>query len=201
MRVARGYLIWGGLTAVVLLPLLVAAQSPLLQWRQPIYIIAGFAGIAAMATLLCQPLLVGGYLPGLTTRTGRRAHHVMGAVLVAMVVIHVAGLWVTSPPDMIDALTFTAPTAFSAFGVISMWMLFGAAALSLVRRHLGVSVWRVGHATCVSLAVITAVAHALLIEGTMGDWTKAALCFSVILATAKVLADLKVWRSFRSSKN
>jgi len=51
------------------------------------------------------------------------------------------------------------------------------------------------------LAVITAAAHALLIEGTMGDWTKAALCFSVILATAKVLADLKVWRSFRSSKN
>ena len=29
------------------------------------------------------------------------------------VVIHVAGLWITSPPDMIDALLFTSPTPFS----------------------------------------------------------------------------------------
>ena len=30
------------------------------------------------------------------------------------IAVHVAGLWVTSPPDMIDAITFTAPTAFRA---------------------------------------------------------------------------------------
>lgn len=201
MRATKAFLIWGCLVATVLVPLVVAAQSPLLQWRQPIYIVAGFAGIAAMAAVLCQPLLVGGYLPGLAARAGRRTHRVIGAVLIALVVVHVAGLWMTSPPDMIDALTFTAPTAFSTLGVISMWLLFGAAGLALMRRHLRIRTWRIGHASCVTLAVLTAVAHAMLIEGTMGYWSKAALCLCVVVAAAKVMADLKIWRSFRRKRS
>ena len=46
------------------------------------------------------------------------------AVLVIAVVLHVAGLWVTSPPDVIDALLFVAPTPFSNWGIIAMWALF-----------------------------------------------------------------------------
>ena len=47
------------------------------------------------------------------------------------------------------------------------------------------------------LAVLTAIAHAMLIEGTMGMVSKAALCLLVLIATGKVMADLKIWRSFR----
>lgn len=193
-------MIWGCVAVAVSMPVVIAAGSPLLQWRQPIYIAAGFAGIVAMVAVLCQPLLAGGYLPGLVARRGRRLHRVVGAILVLAVFIHVAGLWITSPPDMVDALTFSAPTAFSAFGVLSMWMLFAAASLALARRRLGIRAWRVGHATCVGLAVLTAVPHAMLIEGTMGTWSKAALCVFALVATTKVMADLRIWRSFRSRK-
>ncbi len=62
---ARAILIWAILTAVVVLPIAVAATSPFLAWRDPVYIIAGFAGVVSMALLLLQPLLAGGYLPGL----------------------------------------------------------------------------------------------------------------------------------------
>jgi hypothetical protein len=48
-------------------------------------------------------------------------------VLVVAVVVHVGGLWITSPPDMIDALLLTSPTPFSAFGVIAMWAIFAVA--------------------------------------------------------------------------
>lgn len=37
------------------------------------------------------------------------------------------------------------------------------------------------------------VVHALLIEGTMGLVSKAALCALVLAAAAKVMADLRAW--------
>lgn len=40
-------------------PIAVAAFSPLLEWRGPVYIAAGFAGILGMALILAQPLLAG----------------------------------------------------------------------------------------------------------------------------------------------
>ena len=104
-RLARVTLIWAALAAAVCVPIAAAAASPLLAWRGPVYILAGFAGIVALGLMLFQPLLIGGYLPGLSGRMGRRAHHWIGGALVVAVVIHVGGLWITSPPDMIDALT------------------------------------------------------------------------------------------------
>jgi len=69
---ARTLLIWGALAAAVLLPLAVAATSPLLEWRGPVYIAAGFAGVLGLGLLLVQPLLAAGFLPGLTVRRARR---------------------------------------------------------------------------------------------------------------------------------
>src|SRR5215470_19997501 len=107
MRLARVALIWAALAAAICVPIAAAAASPLLEWRSPLYILAGFAGIVALGLMLVQPLLIAGYLPGLPAYRGRRVHHWIGGALVAMVVVHVAGLWITSPPDMIDALTYT----------------------------------------------------------------------------------------------
>src|SRR5436190_22420133 len=112
MRLARVTLIWALLAAAVFVPIAAAAASPLLEWRGPVYILAGFAGIVALGLILVQPLLIAGYLPGLSGRIGRRAHLWSGSALVLAVVIQVGGLWITSPPDMIDALTFTSPTPF-----------------------------------------------------------------------------------------
>ncbi len=191
----RAALIWAALGTAVALPIAVAATSPLLAWRDPIYIAACFAGVGAMALVLVQPLLAAGYLPGLKARRGRRLHRWVGAGLVAAVAIHVAGLWVTSPPDMVDALLFRAPTAFSAWGVVAMWALIAAATLAALRRRLRLppKFWRLGHTMLAATVVVGGVVHAMLIEGTMGTVSKAALCALVLAATAKALVDLRAW--------
>jgi len=196
-RPARVALIWVALAAAIGVPLAAAAMSPQLEWRGPVYIAAGFAGIVALGVMLVQPLLIGGYLPGLPARLGRRVHHWTGAALVAAVVVHVAGLWITSPPDMIDALTFTSPTPFSPFGVIAMWAIFPVALLAALRRRLRLRTWRIAHMLLAIVIVAASVVHGILIEGTMETVTKAALCALVLAATIKVMADLRVWRLAR----
>ena len=192
---ARTIAIWTALAAAIVIPVAAGAASPLLQWREPVYIAAGFAGVVAMSLLLVQPLLAGGKLPGLAGQRGRRLHRFIGGTLVAAVVIHVAGLWITSPPDVIDALLFASPTPFSAWGVIAMWAVFAAALLAALRRRLRLrpQTWRFAHTALAAVVVVGSIVHALLIEGTMETVSKAVLCAMVLLATVKVLADLRVW--------
>ena len=200
MRLARVTLIWALLAAAVLVPIAAAATSPLHEWRGPVYIVAGFAGIIALAVMLVQPLLIGGYLPGLSAHRGRRAHHWIGGVLVVAVVIHVGGLWITSPPDMIDALLFVSPTPFSPVGVIAMWAIFAVALLAALRRRLGPRTWRIAHMSLAVVIVAGSVVHGLLIEGTMETMSKVALCALVLGATIKVMAELRVWRKRATSR-
>jgi len=187
---ARGTLIWAALAAAIGVPMAAAALSPLLVYRGPIYILAGFAGIIALGLVLVQPLLIAGYLPGLAAYRGRRAHHWIGGALVVAVVIHVVGLWITSPPDMIDALLFVSPTPFSPFGVTAMWAIFAVALLAAYRRRLGPRVWRIVHMPLAVVIAIGGVVHAMLVEGTMETITKAALCTLVVAAAIKVMVDL-----------
>ncbi len=195
MSRTRTILIWGTLGAAITVPVIAAAVSPLLAWRQPVYILAGFAGIVGMTLLLMQPLLAGGYLLGLSTLRSRRLHRWTGITLVSAVVIHVVGLWITSPPDVVDALLFVSPTPFSAWGVIAMWAVFGAALLAVFRRRLRLRflTWRLCHVTLVVVTVTGSVVHALLIEGTMETVTKAGLCLFVLAATAKAVSDMRIW--------
>ena len=191
---AKATLIWAALAAAICVPIAAAAASPLLEWRGPVYILAGFAGIIGLGLMLVQPLLIAGYLPGLPAYRGRRAHHWIGGALVVMVVVHVGGLWITSPPDMIDALLFTSPTPFSPFGVIAMWAIFAVALLAALRRRLGLRTWRIAHMSLAVVIVVGGVVHAMLIEGTMETVSKAALCVLVLAAAIKVMVDLRVWR-------
>ena len=196
MRLARVTLIWAALAAAICVPIAAAAMSPLLEWRGPVYILAGFAGMIALGLVLVQPLLIGGDVPGLSAYRGRRTHHCIGGALVVAVVIHVAGLWITSPPDMIDALTFSSPTPFSPWGVTAMWAIFAVAIIAALRRRLGLRArtWRIVHMPLAIVIVAGSVVHAMLIEGTMETISKAALCALVLAATIKVMAGLRVWR-------
>src|SRR6476660_5043034 len=191
---ARVILIWAALALAIGVPIAAAATSPQLEWRGPVYIVAGFAGIIALGLVLVQPLLIGGYLPGLSGYPGRRAHHWIGGALVVAVVIHVAGLWITSPPDMIDALLFRSPTPFSPFGVIAMWAIFAVALLAAFRRRLRPRTWRIAHTLLAVVIVAGSAIHAILIEGTMETVSKAVLCALVLAAAVKVMTDLRVWR-------
>lgn len=195
MRSGRAISMWAALAVVLLLPIVLAAGSPLLAWRRPVYIVAGFAGIIALALLLIQPLLIGRYLPALAAGRGRRLHRWVGGGLVAAIVIHVGGLWITSPPDVIDALLFASPTPFSAWGVSAMWAVFATALLASLRHRLRLRprTWRAVHGALAVVIVVGSAVHAVLIEGTMETVSKALLCGLVLAATLKVLMDLRVW--------
>lgn len=190
MRLARAALVWIALATAVCVPIVLAATSPQLAWRGPVYILAGFSGIVALGLMLVQPLLIAGYLPGLSAFRGRRVHHWIGGALVAAIVIHVAGLWITSPPDMIDALLYVSPTPFSPWGVTAMWAIFAVALLAIFRRRLRLRTWRIAHMLLAIVIVAGSVVHATLIEGTMETVSKMALCVLVLAAAIKVLANL-----------
>ncbi|MEP2391631.1 MAG: ferric reductase-like transmembrane domain-containing protein [Paracoccaceae bacterium] len=189
----RAATIWIAVTSAIVVPIAAAALSPLLAWRDPIYVAGGLAGVIAMTLLLVQPMLAGGYLPGLPNQIYRRTHRVVGGLLVGMVMLHVLALWITSPPDVIDALFFRSPTPFSLWGVVAMWAVFASALLAALRRrlHLRPIAWRLAHKTLAVVIVLGTVVHALLIQGTMETVSKVALCLLILAATAKVLIDLR----------
>lgn len=193
---ARSLLIWAALAAVLIVPLALSAYSPLLAWRRPVYILAGFAGIAGLGLLLVQALLISGSLPGLTLRRARRVHRLAGGALILSVLLHIGGLWLTSPPDVIDALLFRAPTVFSPLGVVAMWALFAAATLALLHRplRLGPRLWRAGHVVLTGVVVAATAGHALLIEGTMEPLSKTALCLLAVVALLHAARPLRARR-------
>lgn len=176
------------LMGLITVPIGMAALSPLLAWRTPIYIIASFAGIIALALLLVQTLAIKGLLPGLSTLSARYTHRWIGTGILCLVVIHVGGLWITSPWDVIDALLFRSPTVFAPWGVLAMWALFlsGVLALLRFRGKFPWRYWRVIHPILAGFAVIGTVVHAVYIEGTMEPISKALICGAVILASATV---------------
>ena len=200
MMRAKSALAWAALTFIVGAPIAVAATSPYLAWRDPIYIIAGFAGIAALALMVVQPLLVAGYLPGVARPTGRRWHKWVGITLLGAVILHVVGLWITSPPDVVDALLLVSPTPFSVWGVAAMWLIIAAAVLVWMRRRLPLrsQTWRRVHTSLVGAALVGTVLHALLIVGTMGTISKWMLCLVAIVVSVKVIWDLRIWQWRRS---
>lgn len=187
----RAKFIWLVFLIALIAPMIAAAFSPLLAWRDSIYIIAGFSGIIAMALLLTQPLLIGGYLPSISPRKNRQFHKWFGTLLVVMVLIHVVFLWFTSPPDVIDVLLFRSPTPFSLWGVIAMWAVFLMGFMAATRKkiRLPLRVWQRAHLALAVITVIGSVGHAMLIEGTMEMITKTVICILVLAATAKVISD------------
>jgi len=195
MRLGRAILTWTALAAALAVPIAFAAASPLLEWRPPVYTVAGFAGVAGLGILLVQPLLIGGYLPGPSASRARRLHRWIGGLLVAAVVIHIGGLSITNPQDVMDVFLFRSPTPFSIWGVIALGAVIVAALLAVLRRRLRLRprTWRISHGFLAMVIVGGTVVHALLIDGAMETISKAALCGLVVAATAKVIADLAPW--------
>lgn len=187
-------LVWVVLACVVIAPIMIAAASPLLAGRDIAYIISGIAGASALVLLLLQPLLAAAYLPGLRKMQQRRWHRWIGSCLIAAVALHIGGLYVTSPPDTIDALLLLSPTWFSVYGVIALWGLIFTVLLVVLRARTGLRyrTWRVLHNALVLVVVVASVVHALMIEGTMGNRSKWMLCVAVLLAIALVTLHLRV---------
>ncbi|MEM8554275.1 MAG: ferric reductase-like transmembrane domain-containing protein [Pseudomonadota bacterium] len=185
--------LWLALFGVVVWAIAVATQSPWLAWRDSVYVLAGFAGVVGLSILTVQPLLARGHVPSLSLQVSRWVHRAVGGVLVTFVTVHVIGLWITSPPDVVDALLFRSPTPFSAWGVVAMWAVLAMPVLVVFRRRIGwrPQTWRLVHAGFGAVVVVGTVVHALLIEGTMGVVSKWTLCAAAMMVTAWCLAE--VW--------
>ena len=171
--------IWIGLAVALIVPIYLATLSPFLQYRSTMYVSAGFAGVVAMGCLLIQPLLAAKVLPGLSARRFRHGHIWVGVSLLVLVIWHVYALWRTSPPDVMDALLFRSPTAFSIWGVLAMWAVFLTTLLAVVRKNLRHRAWRKAHVILGAVIVGGSITHALLIEGTMEPISKWVLCILV----------------------
>lgn len=186
-------LAWSGIFCLITIPLVIAVNSPLLAGRDQPYIVGGLAGVIALGILLLQPLLAAGSLPGLSLARGRRWHRRVGTVLLLAVALHIAGLYLTSPPDMIDALLLAAPTFYSLYGVIAMWglILISLLVATRSRLRLQVRIWRIIHNALAVIVVIASVAHALMIQGAMGQVSKVVLCISVLIVSSLVTFKLR----------
>ncbi len=180
-----GTLIWAAVALLCAVPPWIAMQSPYLASRDMIYASASVGGIAGLALLLIQPLLAAGIMPGLSQIRARRIHQLGGTLLILCVAVHIIGLYLTSPPDMIDALTLQAPTAFSVYGFVALWSILFTLPLLWIRatRRIAPRRWRTIHNLVALVIVGTTVAHAILIEGLMGQTSKLVLCIAVIVAT------------------
>lgn len=194
----RRPLIWLAFAIAIITPIALAATSPLLAWRGPIYITACFAGIITLGLLLTQSMLIGRYFPGIKAHITRRAHRWIGATLVTAVLIHIGGLYITSPPDVIDVLIFNSPTPFSIWGVTAMWALFITALLAIFRKRISPRIWKILHTLLAMIILIGTVIHALLIEGLMEITSKAVLCVVVIVVALRVIWKQKVWSDIRT---
>jgi predicted ferric reductase len=192
--------IWLLLAAGMLVPVGLAAASPLLPSREPLWIFGGMAGVVALALLLVQPLLAAGLLPGPSILTARRWHRWIGATIVAAVLLHVGGLYLYSPDDISDALLLVSPTPFAVYGVIGLVGVILTALLAAVRSRVGVryGVWRIVHNAVSVVVVVSSVVHAVMIEGAMGFVSKAVLCGLVIAAAIVALLRVHVkWPRLR----
>ena len=189
---------WGGWVAVLAalaVPVLLAAQSPYLAWRQPVYIVAGFAGIVAFAGMVVQPMLAARLLPVASVRRAQTLHRWTGVAVLGAVVLHVVALWITSPPDVVDALLLRSPTPFSAWGVLATWAVGLAAGIALSGRRL-IRGWRrrrQWHASLSALAVGATVLHVVLIDGTMEPVSKVLLCLAALAVLGWAMVRLRLW--------
>lgn len=129
-------------------------------------------------------------------------HQWLGASLIVLVVVHVGGLYLTSPDDMLDALMLVAPTPFSLYGVIALWTLIFTAMLVALRQRLpfSVSTWKVIHNLLAVLVVVSSVVHALMIEGAMGSFSKWVLCICILVVTGVVTFNLRVFRPYSQKR-
>jgi hypothetical protein len=191
----RSLLVWVVVAIAICVPIAAAAASPLLAWRQPVYIIAGFAGIAAMALLLLQPLLGSRSAAG-TDALGARASSIAGSVRRS---VRPRGASrrraLGDQPARCDrcAHVFVADTIFRMGRDRHVGAVWRCASLAGFRHRLRPRLWRRVHTALALVIVAGSIVHALLIDGTMETVSKVALCALVLVATLKAVAGARAW--------
>ncbi len=83
-----------------------------------------------------------------------------------------------------------------------MWAILAVALMVALRQRMGLRprAWRIAHTALVAVIVVGTIVHSMLIQGTMETVSKTVLCALVLVATIKVIADIRVWRARRTAR-
>lgn len=186
------------LAAFVVVPPLVTLTSPLQEGRDLTWVLGAIFGVVALALLAIQVLLPTPWLDELLGGHELRWHRALGLSVAGVVVAHVLGLFFYSPDDVRDALLLDAPT-YSRLGVLSAWTLGLTIVLALARRRLGLtySDWQILHSALAVAVVGTAVAHTVMIRGTLDGPAELLVCGAALVAVTAAVLYQHVFRPLR----
>ena len=159
----RRALALGATTAVVIaVPLTLALTDRHLAGASAALVIATATGTLAASGLAIQPLLAR------RRRIGR--HQLLGAILLGLVLVHVAALFVESPEDTWFALSPDGPTR-ARMALFATVALFGVVTLGALRTRLPIAAatWRLLHAYLAVVVIALGIGHAVLTDGALDD--------------------------------
>ena len=126
------------------------------------------------AAVLALPLPAG---------SGRlRRHRVVGGVALALVLLHLGGLFVVGPEDTLFALSLDGPTR-GRMAALATLALVAVVVLGVLRGRLPMSgaTWRILHGFLAALVILLSFGHAILTDGALDG-----LGTPVLLALAAV---------------
>ena len=157
------------------LPLGLALTDFHLEAAPAALVLSTAAGALAVSALVLQPLQAG---------RGRIAvHQVLGAVALALVLIHVGALFVLAPDDALFAMSPDGPTR-ARMALLATIALVAVVSLGVLHRRLPLdgATWRILHGFLAVLVILLGFGHALLTDGALDG------AGTVVLATFGALA-------------
>jgi hypothetical protein len=129
---------------------------------EPLLLASTTCAALAVGALAVQPLFA------VAGPRGRPAHRATGTLIVALVLLHVAFLYVLAPDDALFAMSPDGPTR-ARMALIATIALLVAAVLGAVGPSSRISrtTWRVLHAYLALLVIVLGVGHAVLTDGAL----------------------------------
>ena len=160
MADARALALGAGALVIVAVPVTLALTDAHLARASTALTVSTTAGALAVSALAVQPLLARG------RRIAR--HQLLGAVALALVLVHVAGLFAESSEDAWFALSPDGPTR-ARMALIATIALFGVVALGALRGRLPLqpASWRLLHAYLAVVVIALGFGHAVLTDGAL----------------------------------
>ena len=148
--------------AVAVVPAAIALGDGHLAMGPTALVVSTLAAALAVSALALQPFLA--------ALGGRRLrwHRVLGTVAFALVLAHVAGLYVVSAEDTLFALSPDGPTRarMALMATIALAVVVGLGA-GRGRLPVSTTTWRVLHTFFAVLVVVLGVGHAVLTDGAL----------------------------------
>jgi predicted ferric reductase len=160
--------------AACAVPLVLALTDAHLAGASAALTLSTAAAAIAIPVIAVQPLLAG--------RGRISTHRLIGALALALVLVHIGALFVESADDTLFAMSPDGPTR-ARMALMATVALLVVVALGAGRRRLPLSgtAWRILHAYFALLVIVLGFGHALLTHGALdGAGTVALLAFAAL---------------------